>query len=55
MALGLGAIGLSAACFWALTPRELDALFYGRFGDVASRSAPLSGIELSALMQRFPD
>ncbi|MEZ5900699.1 MAG: phage tail assembly chaperone [Hyphomicrobiaceae bacterium] len=54
MALGLGVLGLPPDTFWTMTPRELDAMLRGRFGDGASRQA-LSRHELANLMQQFPD
>jgi len=54
MALGLGVLGLSPDAFWAITPRELDALLRGRFGAGMSGQA-LSRHELGSLMQQFPD
>ena len=54
MEIGLGVLGLAPAVFWALTPKEFDAALSGRFGARASR-APLSRLELDALMQLFPD
>jgi uncharacterized phage protein (TIGR02216 family) len=52
MALGLGAMGLSPAAFWALTPREFNAALRWRLPSLAD--AP-SRHELATLMARFPD
>jgi len=54
MALGLGVLGLAPRDFWAMTPRELDAVLRGRLGDGA-RGPSLSRHELASLMQQFPD
>lgn len=55
MAIGLGVFGLAASAFWQLTPRELDAMLRGRFGEGAADATPLSSPEFVKLMQRFPD
>jgi len=52
MALGLGALGLSPAAFWAMTPRELAAVL--RWQMPKLEAAP-SRDELMSLMARFPD
>ncbi|MEQ1717278.1 MAG: phage tail assembly chaperone [Hyphomicrobium sp.] len=54
MALGLGTLALAPSVFWALTPRELEAMLRGRFGLQVSTQA-LSRTELEGLMQLFPD
>ncbi len=51
MAAGLGALRLSPAAFWAMTPRELAAALGVGF---AGRIAPERG-DLAALMRRYPD
>ncbi len=54
MALGLGVLGLAPRDFWGMTPRELDAVLRGRFGD-GVHAQSLSRHELASLMQQFPD
>lgn len=54
MAIGLGVLSLAPSVFWALTPKELDAMLRGRFGDASAVTA-LSRGELGDLMQQFPD
>lgn len=54
MELGLGALGLAPATFWALTPRELQAALRGKFGLTVEGQA-LARDELEALMRRYPD
>ena len=54
MATGLGVLGFTPTDFWALTLREFEAAFRGRFGPDAG-SAPLTHADLDMLMQRFPD
>lgn len=54
MAIGLGVLALSPPVFWAMTPRELEAVMRGRFGDTRQTGA-LSQHDLSSLMQQFPD
>lgn len=54
MELGLGALGLMPAAFWALTPRELQAALAGKFGSAGETAAFTRG-DLDTLMQRFPD
>jgi uncharacterized phage protein (TIGR02216 family) len=53
MRLGLGVLGIAPLVFWSLTPRELQAILCGRFGQQQG-DAP-SRRELHAMMQRFPD
>ena len=55
MALGLGAIGLTPADFWSATPRELDAMLRGRFGNPHVAATALSPGDLLGLMAEFPD
>lgn len=50
MALGLGALRLSPAEFWSMTPRELRAAL----GPLPGADAPARS-DLDALMARFPD
>ena len=54
MRAGLGALRLSPAEFWSMTPRELDAALRGRLGPAPGADAPGRG-ELDALLARFPD
>ena len=54
MALGLGVLGLEPGAFWRTTPRELDAMLRGRFGQSLTGDA-LSKSELASLMHLFPD
>lgn len=54
MAIGMGLIGLAPAVFWALSPREFDAILRGRYGNAVSLAPPSRG-ELIGLMQKFPD
>jgi uncharacterized phage protein (TIGR02216 family) len=51
MAVGLGAMRLSPADFWAMTPREFAAVLRGIF----PRTEPLRRSNLAELMKRFPD
>ncbi len=53
MTIGLGALKLQPATFWAMTPREFDAALEGHFGR-RRRAAPARA-ELEALMAVFPD
>lgn len=53
MALGLGALKLAPAAFWAMTPRELDAALTGHFGRRLCRALDRGGLDL--LMRDFPD
>jgi uncharacterized phage protein (TIGR02216 family) len=57
MALGLGALGIAPAVFWAMTPRELDCALAGRMGGRAAVAAgcPPDKRALADLMRRFPD
>ena len=50
MAVGLGALRLSPAEFWSMTPRELRAAI----GPLPGADAP-GRDALDALMMRFPD
>lgn len=52
MAFGLGELRLAPKEFWAMTPRELAAAAHhlGR-----SSVAPLTRVQLHALMTRYPD
>jgi uncharacterized phage protein (TIGR02216 family) len=50
---GLGVLGLAPEAFWAMTPRELAAAIKARLPRQGSH--PPGRIELSELMQRFPD
>lgn len=54
MAIGLGVFGFAPLVFWSLTPKELDAALRGRFG-ISGGIEALSGADLAALMQQFPD
>jgi len=54
MAIGLGALKLAPAAFWAMTPREFDAALEGHFGR-RRRDGALARSELEALMTAFPD
>jgi uncharacterized phage protein (TIGR02216 family) len=54
MAMGLGALKLAPATFWAMTPREFDAALEGHFGRRRGGGA-LSRTDLDALMSAFPD
>ena len=54
MAMGLGALKLKPADFWALTPREFDAALEGHFGR-RRRDGPLSRSDLDDLITAFPD
>lgn len=54
MGLGMGALGLAPAAFWAMTPRELMAALEGAGVIGAARAAPSRGA-LDGLMARFPD
>lgn len=54
MEIGLGALALSPKVFWSMTPRELQAALYGRFGRDVTAGA-LSRSDLDDLMRRFPD
>ena len=54
MAMGLGALKLAPAAFWAMTPREFDAALEGHFGR-RRRDGALSRPDLDALMDMFPD
>lgn len=51
MAAGLGAMRLSPAAFWGMTPRELAAAM----GSGATPAAAPGRADLAALMRRFPD
>jgi uncharacterized phage protein (TIGR02216 family) len=53
MAFGLGALRLSSAEFWALTPRELAAAAEGVHGRRSPE--PLGRAALSDLIRAFPD
>ena len=53
MAMGLGALKLPPAAFWAMTPREFDAALEGHFG--RRRGGAPGRDELAALMAAFPD
>jgi uncharacterized phage protein (TIGR02216 family) len=54
MAMGMGALKLAPATFWALTPREFDAALEGHFGRRRA-SGTLARADLDALMAAFPD
>ena len=54
MAMGLGALKLAPADFWAMTPREFDAALEGHFGR-RRRDGALSRLDLDVLMDAFPD
>lgn len=54
MAIGLGLIGLAPAVFWALSPREFDAILRGRFGETHHLQPPAKS-DLIGLMRQFPD
>ena len=54
LAFGLGVLRLSPKAFWAMTPRELNAAFYGVTGGQC-HPVPMARGELEKLMQRFPD
>lgn len=51
MRFGLGVLRLSAADFWAMTPRELASAWGAILGD----RGPLARTELETMMERFPD
>jgi uncharacterized phage protein (TIGR02216 family) len=53
MAFGLGALRLSSADFWALTPLELAAAATGIHGRRAQE--PIGRAALAELLQSFPD
>lgn len=53
MAIGFGRLHLSAADFWAMTPRELAAAVEGLGGTQAI--APPHRAELDDLIARYPD
>jgi uncharacterized phage protein (TIGR02216 family) len=52
MGLGLGAMRLSPAAFWAMTPRELSAAV-----GVLSQNSPttIAWSKFQELMRRYPD
>lgn len=52
MAVGLGRLRLSAAAFWAMTPRELAAAIEGIAG---SAGPPPDRAALERLAARYPD
>jgi uncharacterized phage protein (TIGR02216 family) len=52
MAIGLGALRLPPAQFWAMTPREFAAALEGRYG---TSTPPLARADLNELLARFPD
>ncbi len=54
MAIGFGVLGLSPKAFWALTPKEFEAILRGRFG-TPKGGAGLTTADLAQLMQQFPD
>ncbi|MEX2520489.1 MAG: rcc01693 family protein [Paracoccaceae bacterium] len=54
MRAGVGALGLSADEFWAMTPREFTAAVKGRLGQFEDKS-PMDFNAFSALSTRFPD
>jgi uncharacterized phage protein (TIGR02216 family) len=51
MSVGFGAMRLSSAAFWSLTPRELAAALE----ILDARAAPPARAGLNELMNRFPD
>jgi uncharacterized phage protein (TIGR02216 family) len=55
MAAGLGLLRLPPKQFWAMTPRELSYALGGMLGLPGGSAQTLGRVELSALMQRFPD
>jgi uncharacterized phage protein (TIGR02216 family) len=54
MATGLGLLGLAPSHFWSMTPRELAAAIHGALG-IAHADGPLTRLDLSRMMQRYPD
>ena len=52
MRLAFGAMRLSPAAFWALTPRELAAMARALSGAMAT---PPERAAMDELMKRFPD
>ena len=54
MQFGFGVLGLSAAAFWRMTPRELEAAMSAHYGDPGSGSS-LDRDAFTKLMERFPD
>lgn len=54
METGLGVLGLAPAVFWALSPKEFEAILRGRFGQPGEAGLP-SRADLNDLMRLFPD
>lgn len=54
MRVGIGAFGLAADDFWAMTPREFTAAVKGRLGLFEDKT-PMDFGAFSALSARFPD
>jgi uncharacterized phage protein (TIGR02216 family) len=52
MGFGLGALKLSPAAFWAMTPREMAAAIRAVLPDAAGG---FGKTRLEALMRRYPD
>lgn len=57
MALGLGRGTLAPDAFWAMTPRELEAVSGAAAGAMARPAAPspLARRDLLSLMETYPD
>lgn len=54
MRLALGRLRMSPAEFWAMTPRELEAVIAGATGEAIAHQ-PLGRDALASLMMQFPD